>query len=380
MEPSKKHLPIFLTFFGLALAIIMNNSQMHGLYQSMHQLKVGLVVGDMVFKKELYHWVNEGLMAIFFFAMTLEIRKELFFGHLNSIKSAAAPVVAALGGVMVPVSVYFLFCGHDPVFLQGWAIPAATDIIFALFVFDLVVKEAPGLKFLLRLFLLSIAVVDDVIGVAIIALFYSKELSSYYLLMTASFMLMMAFFRYIQLAHRTVYAFFGLVLWVSILYSGVHATMAGVILACFMPFSSKDEMVHLEHHLEPLMMYCIVPLFAFFNAGIFFTGLDFFSLHPVLMGVFIGLWLGKPLGIVGMTWLFHRFHWIDLPKGMRFDQLILIGLLAGIGFTVSLFIGSLSFDESTDVDEYMKLGIIYGSAMSIISAVLWAQFRKRYAN
>jgi NhaA family Na+:H+ antiporter len=189
----------------------------------------------------------------------------------------------------------------------------------------------------------------------------------------------LAFLRYVQIKHRSVYVASGLVLWIAILYSGVHATMAGVILACFMPFASQDEMVQLEHVLEPLMMYFIVPLFAFFNAGLSLSGLDFFSTHPVLMGVFLGLWLGKPLGIVGMTYLFFRAKLIDLPKGMRFDHLVLIGLLAGIGFTVSLFIGSLSFDESTYFDEYMKLGIIYGSFMSIVSGAIWVKLRGKYA-
>jgi NhaA family Na+:H+ antiporter len=376
----RKHLSVFITLLAVFLALVMSNSTLHTTYHSIHEFTVSVGFGDWVFKKKIDHLVNEGLMAIFFFAMTLEIRKEIVFGSLNTAKAAAAPVLAAMGGVVFPAVIYYLICQQDVLLLKGWAIPIATDIIFALFAFDLLVKVDAKTKAILRIFLLSIAVVDDIVGVAVIAFFYTKELSSYYLLMTAVVISFIAILKQFKFLQRSLYVSLGFLLWITILQSGVHATMAGVILAIFMPFSCQEELSAVEKSLGPIIIYMIVPLFAFFNAGIELTGLNLYSLHPVFMGVFLGLWIGKPAGIILTTCAFERLKVIQLPENLSFDNLVIIGCLAGIGFTVSLFIGSLSFDQTTYFDEYMKLGIIYGSLLSAISASIWFKLRIKHAD
>ena len=376
----RKHLSVFITLLAVFLALAMSNSTLHTTYHSIHEFTVSVGFGDWVFKKKIDHLVNEGLMAIFFFAMTLEIRKEIEFGSLNTAKAAAAPVLAAMGGVVFPAVIYYLICQQDVLLLKGWAIPIATDIIFALFAFDLLVKVDAKTKAILRIFLLSIAVVDDIVGVAVIAFFYTKELSSYYLLMTAVVISFIAILKQFKFLQRSLYVSLGFLLWITILQSGVHATMAGVILAIFMPFSCQEELSAAEKSLGPIIIYMIVPLFAFFNAGIELTGLNLYSLHPVFMGVFLGLWIGKPAGIILTTCAFERLKVIQLPENLSFDNLVIIGCLAGIGFTVSLFIGSLSFDQTTYFDEYMKLGIIYGSLLSAISASIWFKLRIKHAD
>lgn len=371
MAALRNNMHIVFAFFAVFMAFLLSNAGFSHVYQAIHMTKLGLVLGDAVFKKELYHWVNEGLMAIFFFVMVLEIRAERMHGALKHISVAVCPIIGALGGVIVPASIFYLLCGHSVNMVNGWAIPTATDIVFALAVFDLLVKpKDPAIK-IMRLFLLSIAVVDDVMGICIIAIYYTESIYHYYLFLTLSVALLMFVMRLLNVKNHVFYAFCGVMAWFFVLYSGVHATMAGVLVGVFMPFESGEQIHRLKDKMTPLINYLIIPIFAFFNAGVNLAGVDLFNFHILTMAIMLGLVVGKPIGIGLSMYGFSKAKLIKLPNELQLFELILIGILSGVGFTVSLFIGSLSYEADSVFDVYMKLGILYGSLLSAVLGFIW---------
>lgn len=349
------------------LAMIVANSPAAALYDRLIELPVAVSVGEFAIAKPLLLWINDGLMALFFLLVGLELKREVLGGQISSLRDAALPAAGAIGGMLVPAAIYVLINRDDPVALQGWAIPAATDIAFALAVLALLGDRVP---LALRVLLVTIAIFDDVGAIVIIALFYSSELSTTALVVAGSCLpILYALNRY-GVVEKAPYLIVGLVMWTAVLKSGVHATLAGVILAFFIPGRAPDggasPLEELEHDLHTGVAYVILPLFAFANAGISLAGASFdYLLHPVPLGIIAGLFLGKQLGILSFCWLAVKIGLTRLPPGLNWAQVYGGALLCGIGFTMSLFLASLAF-ESTGVNLLFdeRLGIIVGSLLS----------------
>ena len=363
-----------LLMIAAVLAMIAANSPLHTYYDALIDMPVAVQVGPLEIAKPLLLWINDGLMAVFFFLVGLELKRELLEGELSNASAIALPAVGAIGGMVVPALVYLYFNWEDPVAVQGWAIPAATDIAFSLGILSLLGKRVPVA---LKIFLVSLAIFDDIGAIVIIALFYTSELSTT-ALVTAGLCIAALF----TISRRGVtnippYLFIGLIMWIAVLKSGVHATLAGVVLALFIPIKiCKDTglspLKHLEHELHGVVSLAILPIFAFANAGVAFTGLSVNSfLHSVPVGIAAGLFIGKQVGIWGLCWLCVKVGLIKLPESLNFKSLYGVALLCGVGFTMSLFIGSLAFENSGVnllFDE--RLGIIVGSLLSGIAGYL----------
>ncbi|EOD78437.1 Na+/H+ antiporter NhaA type [Grimontia indica] len=344
------------------LAIIIANSPLQPLYDgALHSYIAGLSVA---------HWINDGLMAIFFLLIGLEVKRELIEGALNTKEKAIFPAIAAVGGMVAPAAVYLAFNAGDPVTQAGWAIPAATDIAFALGVMALLGKRVP---LALKVFLLALAIIDDLGVIVIIALFYSSDLSITALtvafLATAALFLMNAK----GVTQTRWYLLVGAILWVSVLKSGVHATLAGVVLGFVIPLEGgkdgKSPLKELEHAIHPYAAFLILPIFAFANAGVSLEGVSIESLTNTLpLGIALGLLIGKPLGIFTLSWASVKLGIARLPENVNFKQIFAVSLLCGIGFTMSIFISSLAF---VGVDEsyitFSRLGILIGSTISAVA-------------
>lgn len=362
-----------------ALAIMVANSNWQSFYQFLLHTKA--------FGVTLAHLVNDGLMAIFFLSIGLEVKEELIEGSLKSKQAAIFPFIAAVGGMLAPALIYLLLNLDDPLTLQGWAIPAATDIAFALGILALVGSAVPtGLK----AFLLALAIIDDLGVIVIIALFYTNSLSTIALLIALCMTLILCFLNYKNVDKLWPYLVVGFVLWASVLQSGVHATLAGVVLGFAIPLyalpahkrkSSQQKtsesdpsdkpyspLKTLHHRLTPWVNFCILPLFAFANAGVVLEGLSFSDVFaPVPLGVALGLILGKPLGVVSFSLLAVKLGVANLPKGVSFKHIFAISGLCGIGFTMSIFIASLAFSgQENDYENLARLGILSGSILSAI--------------
>ncbi|MCJ2377446.1 Na+/H+ antiporter NhaA [Vibrio sp. ZSDZ34] len=344
-----------------AIAMMVANSPLNELYQE--------VLHTYVFGLSISHWINDGLMAIFFFLIGLEVKRELLEGALKSKETAIFPAIAAVGGMVAPALVYVLFNSGDPQALSGWAIPAATDIAFALGIMALLGNRVP---IALKVFLLALAIIDDLGVIVIIALFYSSDLST--IALTIGFM-MTALLFFLNAKHVTkiwVYLAVGAVLWVSVLASGVHATLAGVVLGFAIPLKgNKGEpspLKHLEHALHPYVAFAILPIFAFANAGISLEGVSLSGLTAMLpLGIALGLLVGKPLGIFTFSWAAVKLGIAKLPEGVNFKHIFAVSVLCGIGFTMSIFISSLAFTNvSAEFDTYARLGILMGSTTAAL--------------
>ena len=356
-----------LLILAALLALIVANSGLAGAYDAVLNTKLSILIGDTGLSKPLLLWINDGLMAIFFFLIGLELKKEMVEGKLRNPRDVVLPGVAALGGMVAPALV-FLALNHDnPATLGGWAIPTATDIAFALGVLALVGRGVPAS---LKLFLLTLAILDDLGAIIIIALFYTAELKAHYLLMALIPLAgMWALNR--RGTHRVApVLLLGVVLWVLVLKSGVHATLAGVVTAFLIPLKDrfgKSPLHALEHALVPYVTFLIVPAFAFANAGVVLQGLTLdHVLSPLALGIALGLILGKQVGVFGATWLLVKAGWAGKPGGASWVQVYGIACLAGIGFTMSLFIGGLSFADPALMNE-VRVGVL---AASVLSAVL----------
>jgi NhaA family Na+:H+ antiporter len=348
------------------LAMVAANSSLSSDYFALLKINVlGL---------SIQHWINDGLMAIFFFVIGMEIKKELVAGELSSPKKAALPMAAAIGGMVVPALFYFYFNQGTP-YLSGWGIPMATDIAFALGVLTLFGKKVP---LSLKIFLLALAIVDDLGAVIVIAVFYTDKINLLALASATLFYGVMIFSRQYRVRKYSVYVLIGIGVWISVLLSGVHATVAGVIIGLLTPYKFLKEenseltyspLEDLVHKLHPWVSFGIMPIFALANAGISLQGLDFFELvqNPVHQGVAIGLALGKPIGITLFSFVAVGLGIGQLPSDLRWSYILSVGFLAGIGFTMALFISSLALPESQEV--FSKTGILVGS---LISALLGA--------
>ncbi|MNJ09122.1 Na(+)/H(+) antiporter NhaA [compost metagenome] len=350
------------------LAIGLANSALAEHYQSFLNTQVQVRIAALDINKPLLLWINDGFMAIFFLLVGLEVKREMLEGALSSRVQATFPAIAAVGGMLAPALIYAFFNYEDEVTRAGWAIPAATDIAFALGVMALLGKRVPTS---LKVFLLALAIMDDLGVIIIIALFYTQQLS-----LTALAVGILATLTLLWMNRRGedrigLYMLVGLVLWVAVLKSGVHATLAGVIVGFMIPISGKryaSPLKHLEHVLHPWSAYLILPLFAFANAGVSLDGIQLSDLlSPVPMGIILGLFIGKPLGIFTISWLSVKLGIAQLPSGVNFRQIFAVSILCGIGFTMSMFIASLAFEHGgLDYGSYSRLGILVGSTLAAV--------------
>lgn len=372
-----------LLVFMTMVAMVLANSPYVGFYENFLATPVQARIGNLDIAKPLLLWINDGLMAVFFFMIGLEIKREVLTGSLSSPSQVVLPGIPAIAGIAAPALVYICFNGQDAVAIEGWAIPSATDIAFALGVFTLFGSRLP---LSLKLFLLSVAIFDDIGAIMIIALFYSSDLSTLSLIVASSALLLLFAFNRLSVRSQAAYIMVGMVVWVAVLKSGVHATLAGFAIAWFIPLKLKNKngqamLPHLEHSLHPWVSFAILPLFAFANAGISLTGVSLEALlNPVPLGIAAGLFIGKQVGIFGACWLAIKLGLARLPESATWMQFYAVTIVCGIGFTMSLFIGSLAFEAQGA--EYMidvKLGVLIGSLLSAVAGsilISWSQTSK----
>ena len=357
-----------ILILAATLALIFANSPLQSYYALLLDTPVEIRIGTFEIAKPLLLWINDGLMAIFFFLVGLELKRELIEGELSDKKNIILPAVGAIGGMAIPALIYVYFNWNDPDALRGWAIPAATDIAFALGVLTLLGSRVPVS---IKIFLTSLAIFDDIGAIIIIAIFYTSKLSVTSLIVASICIPLLYIINRRNPESTSLYIAIGAIMWVAMLKSGVHATLAGVILAMFIPMRSKTNIHYsplksMEHDLHSVVAFFVLPIFAFANAGISFTGVGIEQVsHSVPLGIALGLFIGKQVGVFGLCWLAIKFGLTRLPKGMSWGALYGTAALCGIGFTMSLFIGSLAFEESgvnRMFDE--RLGIILGSLAS----------------
>lgn len=351
------------------LALLLDNSPLSPLYTALFDMPVSVRIGDFAIAKPLLLWINDGLMAVFFLLIGLELKREMLAGELANAAQATLPAIAALGGMIVPSAIYAAINWGDPARIHGWAIPAATDIAFALGVLALLGQRVP---IALKIFLTAVAIFDDLGAIVIIAFFYSADLSLTSFIAAAIGAVVLLILNRAGVTRLGPYILVGVALWVAVLKSGVHATLAGVVIALAIPLRARDEDGHaplerLEHRLHPWVAFGILPLFALANAGVSFDGLSLKALtEPVPLGIALGLFLGKQLGIFLTVWLARTSGVASPPANATWPQVYGVSLLAGIGFTMSLFIGTLAFADpryATDV----RLGVLTGSLLSAVA-------------
>ena len=358
-----------ILIIAAALAMLLANmGPTSGLYHSFLDTPVQLRVGALDINKNMLLWINDALMAVFFLLIGLEVKRELIVGSLASRRQAIFPVIAAIGGMVVPALVYLAFNFQDPIAREGWAIPAATDIAFALGVLALLGSRVPAS---LKIFLMALAIIDDLGAIVIIALFYTSDLSLLSLGVAAAAIAVLAILNLTGVRRTGIYILVGVILWTAVLKSGVHATLAGVIVGFFIPLkeqNGKSPAVQLEHVLHPWVAFLILPLFAFANAGVSLQGVTLEGLTSLLpLGIMAGLFIGKPLGISLFCWLALKMKWATLPAGTTCKQIMAVGVLCGIGFTMSIFIASLAFGNvDPALINWAKLGILIGSVLSAV--------------
>lgn len=367
-----------LLVLAMVAAMVVENSPWRGYYDLLLGIPAALSIGNFEIAKPLLLWINDGLMAIFFFQIGLEIKREILDGELADPARIVLPIVAAVGGMAVPAAIYSIVNWGDPVAMKGWAIPSATDIAFALGVVALLGSRVPRS---LKLFLMTLAIADDLGAIVVIALFYTADVSLKSLLVASVVLFALYTINRRGVVSLVPYLFLSVIMWAAVLKSGVHATLAGVIAAFFIPYRPAEgdqltRLERLEQELHPVVVFVILPVFAFANTGISFSGVTIDSfLHPVPLGIGLGLFLGNQIGITGFTWVAVRLGLARLPADASWLQVYGIAALCGIGFTMSLFIGSLAFEKGGPelvMDE--RLGIITGSLLSAITGYLVLRF------
>jgi Na+:H+ antiporter, NhaA family len=369
-----------LLMIATGIALIFANTGAQGLYQAFLGTPVEIRIGAFMLGKPLILWINDGLMAVFFFLVGLEIKREVMEGELANRSQLALPALAAAGGMAAPAAIFWFLNRHDPVALQGWAIPAATDIAFALGVLALLGSRVPQS---LKVFLLTLAILDDLGAIVIIAIFYTADLSLTSLAVAGGALVVLAFLNARHVTAVPAYMLVGLVLWVAVLKSGVHATLAGVALALFIPIRPREEggkspLRSLEHDLHPAVAYAILPLFAFANAGVSLEGVSLrYALEPLPLGVALGLVVGKVVGVSGMTALAIGTRAARMPEGATWSSLIGVSMLCGIGFTMSLFIANLAFgDDAPQHAVSAVFGVLIGSLCAAVLGYLLLRFTR----
>ena len=365
-----------LLLLTTVVALTIANSPLSWLYDALLDTPVAVQVGALSIKKPLLLWINDGLMAIFFFLVGLEIKREILEGELSSMDQIALPAVGAVGGMVVPAAIYTWMNWQDPIALDGWAIPVATDIAFALALLAAFGARVPTP---LKVFLLTLAIFDDLAAIVIIALFYSEDLSTTALIIGVTTLGAAVVMNRMGVVRTSAYILLGIVLWVAVLKSGVHATLAGVLIAFCVPMrepSGGSPLRALEHDLHGPVAFAILPLFAFANAGISLAGMGTDDLiHPVTLGIVAGLLLGKPIGILLCVAVSVRLGFARLPEGCTWPQILGVAFACGIGFTMSLFIAGLAFEHgSGDYFNGDRLGILAGSLASALAAFVVLSF------
>ena len=354
------------------LALLVSNSPLSFLYDAFLHMRVGVRVGPLTLDKPLLLWINDGLMAIFFFLVGLEIKRELMEGELSTFGHAALPLVAAIGGMAVPAIIYVAINSDDPAALRGWAIPAATDIAFAVGVLALLGSRVPVS---LKIFLLALAIIDDLGAIVIIALFYTDHLSIESLILAGVGISILLLLNRAGVTRLAPYVLTGIAIWVCVLKSGVHATLAGVVVALAIPLTRKSDgepslLEHVEEQLHPWVAFGVLPLFAFANAGVSLAGISLANLvEPIPLGIAAGLFFGKTIGIFGATWIAVMGGVATRPEGATWSHILGVAMLGGVGFTMSLFIGMLAFSEPEQAAQ-LRLGVLAGSVISAVAGYL----------
>ncbi|MCT8567525.1 Na+/H+ antiporter NhaA [Glaesserella parasuis] len=360
---------ILLLAFAM-LAMLFANTPLKDLYFDFLSMPVSIQIGLFSIHKPLLMWVNDGFMAVFFVLIGLEVKREMMVGAISSYQRAIFPAIGALGGMIVPALVFTLINSDSPEFQQGWAIPMATDIAFALGVLGLLGKRVP---FALKIFLLALAIIDDLGAIVVIAIFFSHELSTTALISAVIAITALIIMNRMRVTAICAYMVVGLILWASVLKSGVHATLAGVIIGFCVPLKGKngeEPLAHFEHILAPWCSFVILPLFAFSNAGVSVAGMSLSTLFsPLTMGVALGLLVGKTLGVFSFSFLAVKLGIAQLSEGINFKQIFAVSVLCGIGFTMSMFLAGLAFGGDEADGQFIslaRLGILIGSGISAV--------------
>ena len=350
------------------LALIISNSSLSYLYFETLEKYIFFGLNNFGLKLSVLHWINDVLMAIFFFFVTLEIKREFIQGELSNIKQAILPIIAAVGGMLVPALIYVYINFGNTETLNGWAIPSATDIAFSLGILSLLGSRVPVS---LKVFLTALAIIDDLGAIVIIAFFYSGDLSVLYLIMMLLSFIALLILNKFGFKTFFPYLIIGVILWHFTHESGIHATIAGVLLASTIPHRKKEKdfslLVKIEHAISPYVAFGIMPLFAFANAGVSLEGISFSSLLlPVPLGILLGLFIGKQLGVFLFSYVSIKFGFAQMPNNSNWFTLYGVGVLTGIGFTMSLFVGNLAFIDNTQYMDGVKLGVLSGSLLSTL--------------
>ncbi|MCT8634256.1 Na+/H+ antiporter NhaA [Glaesserella parasuis] len=360
---------ILLLAFAM-LAMLFANTPLKDLYFDFLSMPVSIQIGLFSIHKPLLMWVNDGFMAVFFVLIGLEVKREMMVGAISSYQRAIFPAIGALGGMIVPALVFTLINSDSPEFQQGWAIPMATDIAFALGVLGLLGKRVP---FALKIFLLALAIIDDLGAIVVIAIFFSHELSTTALISAVIAITALIIMNRMRVTAICAYMVVGLILWASVLKSGVHATLAGVIIGFCVPLKGKngeEPLAHFEHILAPWCSFVILPLFAFSNAGVSLACMRLSPLFsPLTMGVALGLLVGKTLGVFSFSFLAVKLGIAQLSEGINFKQIFAVSVLCGIGFTMSMFLAGLAFGGDEADGQFIslaRLGILIGSGISAV--------------
>jgi NhaA family Na+:H+ antiporter len=357
-----------ILMFAAVAAMIIANSPLLVYYDMLLSIPVQVSIGSFEIAKPLLLWINDGLMALFFFLVGLELKREFIEGDLSQPGQVTLPAIGAVGGMLIPALCYVAFNYNDPDAINGWAIPTATDIAFALGILSVIGRKVP---LQLKVFLTSLAIFDDLGAIIVIALFYTDQLSMLSLVFAATVLTILFIMNKRGVTSTAPYIFLGIVLWVAVLKSGVHATLAGVVLAFFIPIKGQEgepsPLKSLEHNLHSLVAFIILPVFAFANAGISFTGIGVEQvMAPVPLGIIVGLVVGKQLGVFGFCFIAIKLGLAKLPTNVSWRLLYGAAILCGVGFTMSLFIGSLAFEQGNGANLIFqdRLGIVIGSLIS----------------
>lgn len=363
---------ILLLLFA-SMAILFANTSFSEYYFNFLDTPVSVQFGAFSIAKPLLMWVNDGFMAVFFILVGMEVKREMLEGSLSSYQQAIFPAIAAIGGMVVPALIYFIVAKGTPEIYSGWAIPMATDIAFAIGIVALLGKRIP---LPLKVFLLALAIIDDLGAIIVIAIFYSHEISTPALIIAMVTISILVTMNRFKVSALCAYMVIGLILWASVLKSGVHATLAGVIIGFCIPMQGRNgssPLHQFEHILAPWCSYLILPLFAFSNAGAPLENVGLSSLNsPLTLGIALGLIVGKPLGVFLFSYLSVKLRLAQLPQGVNFAQIFAIAILCGIGFTMSMFLAGLAFGETTynSFDTLSRLGILLGSGVSAVVGYL----------
>ena len=356
--------------FAAIIALIVSNTELNTYYLEILGKKFGFGIGKFGINLTVLHWINDVLMAIFFFLVSLEIKREFIQGELSNPKQALLPIIGAVGGMLVPALVYVLINYKDPVTLNGWAIPSATDIAFSLGVLSLLGKRVP---LSLKVFLTALAIIDDLGAIIIIAFFYSGQVEYFYLILMLASIIILLIFNKLNIRNFLPYLIVGIFLWEFTHASGIHATISGVLLALTIPHKNSKNthtnslLIKLEHSISPYVAFGIMPIFAFANAGVSLEGIGYSDLlNPVPLGILCGLFFGKQIGVFIFSYFSIKLKLAEMPNNVNWVTFYGVGVLTGIGFTMSLFVGNLAFADATQHMDGVKIGVLLGSLLSTV--------------